>query len=187
MGRSPLSDEELHLVLDTMVNESHRGCVLVGVALIEWKLEQVITVALTARHEARKVALVEKEIKIMLDPLHEKSVLGSAAARARMCRVLNLISDHTHKALKELFRFRNQHFAHFRGRAKLTNARIKKDLESLNDRVPYGKTPLVKFDHGKLDHEHLMFVRIIIYLFLRLEQGAELARRDPSLPHQAPS
>jgi hypothetical protein len=183
---SPLTDAEFQCVLDAMISESHRGCVLVGVALLEWKMAEVLKSTLLLRHEEEERSRIEKEIETMLNPLNEKSILGAAAARGRMCRVLGLISHETHKLLKDVLAFRNKYFAHFRGKSKLTDEHVKSALEALNAQLPLGKVPTLKiYQRGlRLDKEHSVFMRIVIYLFVRLDEGVPRKRptSHPSSP-----
>ena len=167
MNESALLDAELGKVIATMINESHRGCVLVGVSLVEWKMAEALTSFFRGRHNLDTELDIEKQITIMLDPLHEKSILGAAAARARMCRILGLISEETHRLLKDVLRFRNHHFAHFRGEARLTDQGVRKSLHALNDQLPLGKLKVLAAlsGRGQIDEEQRLFMRIIIYLF----------------------
>jgi hypothetical protein len=45
------SREELERVYDTMKDESHRGCVLVGASLIEWQMGELLNDTFLANHE----------------------------------------------------------------------------------------------------------------------------------------
>jgi hypothetical protein len=129
------SEHEIKSVLATMIGESDRGKVLVAASLIEWQMERLLKVAFLSRHKEPDAKLIE-QIKFMLDPTHEKSILGAAAPRARMCRLLGLISEETHCSLKKFLVFRNHHFAHARRDVSLSNPPILKDLNALLAMMP---------------------------------------------------
>jgi hypothetical protein len=100
----------------------------------------------------------------MLDPTSAKSILGAAAARARMCRALNLISAETHKLLKKFLIFRNEHFGHSRAAAKLTDEKINKDLIRLRKLAPPG------FEDFFSEHQGAkgIYMTIVVILFALL-------------------
>ena len=116
------SDELIERVHGVMKGESDRGCVLVGASLIEWQMAELLTAVFLGRHPGEtEVEDIKKQIDRMLNPTHEKSILGAAAARARMCRVLNLITEPMHRLLKDFLVFRNEYFAHAHSDVRFTD------------------------------------------------------------------
>jgi hypothetical protein len=179
---SPLSDRELQRVINTMVGESHRGCVLAGVALLEWKMREVLKKTFLKLHGESPSDKVLKDIDFMLDPNSDKSILGSAAARARMCKVCGIISEETHKLFKDLFVFRNHYFAHIYRDATLKSPSAKRALAKLNDQIPLSKLKVLKVFGKRIEEEHLQFMRIIIYSFIQLDEGVDQNHHTESQP-----
>ena len=130
--------EEAGKLFSVMNEESERGCVLVGASHIEWRMGEVLRTKFLSQHgEEHCTDNLVTQINTILNPVAEKSILGSAAARARMCSVMGLISEETHSALKSLLVFRNEHFAHARTNAKFSDLSIAKALDKLVKKMPF--------------------------------------------------
>lgn len=159
----PTKDEIDH-VFAVMKGESDRGCVLVGASLIEWQMGELLKAVFLDRHPYHSKKL-KGQIEIMLNPFGEKSILGAAAPRARMCRALNLISEDTHELLKAFLVFRNEHFAHARREAKLSDDKIRADLEKLRAAVPEGFDFIIR----SKEEARGIFTSIVVILYFLLD------------------
>jgi hypothetical protein len=173
------SHEELDRVYDAMKGESHRGCVLVGASLIESQMGKLLESTFLSRHEAPNDEIRE-QVKVMLNPSSEKSILGTAAARARMCRSLNLISAETHKLLKKFLIFRNQHFGHSFEAAKLTDEKILRDLNKLCKLTPRGFTDFFAREGNRGPKGRFLLLVVILYALLDPHHQADHTESQPS-------
>ena len=159
-----ISEDEFDVVYEVMKGESSRGCVLVAAALLEWQMEQLLRQVFLTQHDD-PTDEITKQINVMLDPTNEKSILGAAAARGRMCRVLNLISEPIHKLLKEFLVFRNANFAHARSEVTFDDAKIKRGIDRMVKMVP---PDMDKFFQTREDTRR-EFVKIVVVLYFCLE------------------
>lgn len=149
-------------------DESDRGCVLAGTSLIEWQLERVLRTEFLRTHEkSGNSDDVHAQIDILLDPSSDKAILGSAASRSRMCRVLNLIDPGIHKSLKLLFSFRNTHFAHSLKPVQLTDTAVLNALAKLTASTD-GFDKVVR--SSKFSKEKNDFVGVVLLLYFLLQQ-----------------
>jgi hypothetical protein len=158
-----------------MLGESDRGSVLVAASQIEWQMGEIIKATLLNRHEEQTESLC-RQIDLMLDPTAEKSILGSAAARARMCFALNLITEETHKAIKQFLSFRNQHFAHARQDVSFEQPAIKKSLQDLISVISQSQPVINEAIEGSNDGRHL-FRAIVACLYSSIH-NTDAARGD---------
>jgi hypothetical protein len=111
-------------IIDAIVRESDRGCVLVSAAWIEDPLKSAIKgvflkLFLYGPNPTQKYEDA--------DSMHESLVngaLGRAGTRVNFCRSTGMINDDCSAALNALFGMRNQHFAHFAGVSRLSDPLI---------------------------------------------------------------
>jgi hypothetical protein len=162
-----------------MKGESHRGCVSIGASLIESQMGKLLEATFLSRHEEPDDEIRE-QIKVMLNPNSEKSILGGAAARARMCRSLNLISAETHKLLKKFLVFRNQHFGHSFDEAKLSDERILKDLNKLCKLAPHGFKEFFEQEGERGPKGRFLVIVVILYALLDPRHQPDHTESHPS-------
>jgi hypothetical protein len=167
-NRESPSDQMIAMVTDVMRGESDRGCVLAGAALIEWQMAELLRAVFLERHP-ETTPEIEEQIRHMIEPTNEKSILGAAAARGRMCRALNLVSEDIHKLLKKFLKFRNQHFAHAHRLVRLTNPSIKRDLDKLWLLVPEDFQGI--FQAQADDRDRL--IRTVVVLYFCFDYGSQ--------------
>lgn len=159
------SDAVISTVHDVMLGESDRGCVLVGASLIEWQMAELLRAVFLEMHP-ETTAKLETHINTMLNPTSEKSILGAAAARARMCRSLNLISEQMYQLLKHFLVFRNDHFAHAHSNVRFTDPDIKKGLDKLMRLVPEGFRILFE---SRVHNERDTYSMLVVILYYSLD------------------
>ena len=158
-------------VMDVMRGESDRGCVLVGASLIEWQLGELLRREFTRRHEKPDASLLN-QIDVMLNPMAEKSILGAVAARARMCRVLKLIDEGLHTALKQFFAFRNKYFAHAREDVSFQDEGIKTSIDELIELMPMPLSRLIEV-LGREPNERDKVCHIIACFSVHIQEEME--------------
>ena len=88
--------------LETMGQESDRGCLLVGLATVDETLGDLLAATL-------KKHGTDKDIDWLLDPRPGNRPLASLAVRTRVARCLGLINDETRNVIDRLRTLRNKH------------------------------------------------------------------------------
>src|SRR5690349_6980223 len=125
----------LNEIVDAIVSESDRGCVLVSAAWIEDLLKTSIKSMLLKLFLYGPNPFPKFE---MADAMHESLVngaLGRAGTRVDFCRSIGMIDDHSKEAMNALFGLRNQHFAHFAGVSRLNDPLINDHFENFTKAV----------------------------------------------------
>lgn len=125
----PVDQEALALV-ETLMEESDRGCVLVGVAYLDEEVQLLLRESFESAKEVVRKAV---------DPLLKGGFapLGSFSARIKLALALGLIDLEVHDVLDRLRELRNA-FAHTNGPVRLS----KEQVSSILCRLP---TYLQKF------------------------------------------
>ena len=131
-GTAAVSHPDLEQFLDSMVQESDRAAVIVGVAQLDAELERLLTKHFLPSPESR-------------DPLFEpERPLGSFAAKIDLAYRLGLISTELTRALHLLRRLRND-FAHDPCSASLADPkaanRVREIIEPLQQAPGWARIP----------------------------------------------
>lgn len=124
--RPPGNIDEIY---QAMVNETDRGCVLVSAAWLEDRLKNSIELLLKQLGLFGNFDPPEDEYKSLMNGLLD-GALGRAANRITFCLAIGMVNKNTASALNAVFSLRNDHFAHFAGVSRLTDARVKDQLEN---------------------------------------------------------
>lgn len=184
-------------ILEAIVKESDRGCVLVSSAWLEDRLGIIISAWIRVCGTKNPCNRVPND---ELESLIKETVNGAlnrARNRVTFCRAIGVIDRGTSDALLSLFNIRNDHFAHFAGVSRLTDIRAKDQLDKFFGfvRVPspllkarFPGERVVKKNHSKARREFMNAVMILAIRLLTastpLEQAIREWNRDPlGLPH----
>ncbi len=170
-------------VMDAMNGETDRGCALLGSALLEEKLADAL------KHKFHKEAYANpetsKEINRALDPANEKSLIGGAMARARMCLLLGIIDMEALEAFKRLFRLRNGYFAHSLRPALFSDPSIQQQLDQLFGGInEFNELFDVALGHQD-NSPRRKFIAVVSYLYYFVEAGMIMQDQHLSI-HQMP-
>lgn len=109
-------DQEALALINTLMEESDRGCVLVGAAHLDGEVQMLLR---------EKFEGAEEVVRKAVDPLLKGGFapLGSFSARTKLALALGLINSEVHDALDKLRELRNT-FAHTTGPVRLSMKQV---------------------------------------------------------------
>jgi hypothetical protein len=116
---------ETHLY-NAMAAESNRGCILVGLAFLEYQLE-----ILLRAHFLRVNPENSEAIESVLDPESPHAMFGPGARKATAALLMGLLTPYDHLLLRKIRTIR-VNCAHHPGRVLLTGESIRGLVSSLN-------------------------------------------------------
>lgn len=158
------SPADLSQIINAILRESDRGCVLVSAAWLEDILRMAICRTMSRIHGFGTNKLPTEERDAMERALLE-GALNRAANRIVFCRLAGLISAPMAAAMESLFTLRNQHFAHFAGPSRLTDpavqvalAQFTKAVDELNRGNPPNIEDLIKLGKRKYSNARKDFM-----------------------------
>jgi DNA-binding MltR family transcriptional regulator len=142
-GTGPQSEDRATTIARSLVTESDRGCIVIGVALLDETLVQNL-------HRAfRQDPVIQKKV---VDPLFEASgPLNSLAHRINFAYALGMISPEVHHDLHALRRLRNE-VAHLYGPTSFQDPQIRSRINSLKIAPTLTNPPRVNAPQGAKGH-----------------------------------